>query len=790
MKQRIYMPPITIFLGLFSILSFCCIVAAHGAESVDALQWDLTADKLIRYENPPAVIAEGNVVLEKKKTVTRKTKEDTSDWSDLLGEDADSSDKRDSGARSEGQEPGAGNGQEKATIAKVLTTIKADWMVYDADLGRIKARGNLLIDVGPDQLAAESGIVELEQETGIFENATIIRQYKDMHLEGRVIEKTGDLTYHIEDGWIITCKLKDGETPPWSFAVADAEITDGGYAFLKHATFRIKGVPVLYTPYMILPAKRKRQTGFLFPSISKSDQGGVGVELPFFINLSPSSDITLYPQYIADRGLMLGGEFRYVVDSFDKGIIMANYLSDDLSDPSQTDYYNDTGYTHTNQDRYWIRAKADQDVGKWTARLDIDLVSDKDYLDEFNTGLTGFTTSNNRFKDVFGRGFQGKTINYRKNSLEVLRSFTNGSSLQGELLLYDDLNDPDSVPSRLWKLPSLSYTGLVPLYEGSDIDLSWDADYVHYWRESGVGAHRFDIHPQLSMGIPLSTYLETTVGVGVRDTFYAINVNGDENDANVNPSGFSSGDSENRLLFDFNAEVGSTMIGDFSIHAGNVNGWSHMFRPYISYAYVSDDDQDDLPNFDSVDRIGDKNVVYLGFDNFFDISGERNGNAFERRYGFFKIKQGYDFRSEQSDTPLTDIDIELGYYPTEKIRLTYTTDIDVYSEGAYAHTVEADFKSDRGDRLSADYTLNTTTDTNSISLDTWLVLPYNFFVGYGIERSLEDEVTVEENIRFLYQPACWSVEFLSHKTEYDQTYLIMFRLANIGNSLGLNLPGS
>ena len=783
MKQFTFQSPI---ISLFFLLILPCSqlpVIGH-AESVDAQEWEITADKLTRYEDPPSVIAEGNVVLEKKEEVTRKKKEkNTSDWSDLLGESADEKDTVDGGQEA----PDKNKVDKDVTTTKVLTTIKADWMVYDADLGRVKARGNLLIDVGPDQLSAESGVVDLEDETGTFENATVLRQYKDMHLEGRVVEKTGDLTYHIEDGWIITCKLKDGETPPWSFASSDAEITDGGYAFLKHATFRIKGVPVLYTPYMILPAKRKRQTGFLFPSIAFSDRDGFGAELPFFINLSPNSDITLYPQYMAERGVMLGGEFRYVVDKNDKGAVMANYLSDDLSDPSQTDYYEETGYTHTNQDRYWVRGKADQDIGLWTTRLDVDMVSDEDYLTEFNTGMTGFTTSNNRFLDVFGRGFQNKTSLYRENSLEILRSFDNGSSLQGEFLAIDDL--ADSSPSQLWKLPSLSYTGLVSVYDNSGIDFSWDADYVNYWREEGVGAHRFDLHPEVTMAVPLSNYLETTVNAGVRDTFYAVQVGGDESDEDINPDGFSAGDTENRLIFDVGAEIGTTMIGDFNVDIGNVSSWSHTFRPYVSYDFVSDDDQDDLPYFDSIDSVADQNIVYYGINNFFDISGDRDGQKYERYYGYFKIYHGYDFTSDESDTPLTDVNIEMGYYPWEEVRLKYKSEIGVYGEGAYSHTVEADLKSNRGDYLSADYKYDDTANTNSISLDAWLVLPYNFAVGYGIERSIEDETTSEENFRILYQPACWSVEFLSNRADGDQTYMVMFRLANIGNPLGLDLPG-
>ncbi len=787
MKQFITPSPI-ICLVLLVLLSVIFSTSSVFAESVDALQWEITADKLTRYEDPPSIIAEGNVVLEKKQQVSSKPKKKKSnDWGDLLDPVEVKDDTGVDDTEEANGDIGVDDTEEEVLVTKTLTTIRADWMVYDADLARVKARGNLLIDVGPDQLAAESGVVDLEKETGSFDNATIIRQYKDMHFEGRKITKTGDLSYHIEDGWIITCKLKEGETPPWSFAAADTEITDGGYAFLKHATFRVKGVPILYTPYMILPAKRKRQTGFLFPSISTSDRDGFGVELPFFINLSPSSDITLYPQYLEKRGLMLGGEFRYVLDNDDKGGIMANYLSDDLSDPSEVDYYRETGYTHTNKDRYWIRGKVDQELGDWTTRLDLDIVSDQDYLNEFYTGMTGFVASHDRFLDVFGRGFQNKTEKYRDNSLDVLRSWDNGTSLQVNFLGINDLSEPQNVPSRLWKLPALNYTGLIPLYDGSGIDFSWDADYVNYWREEGVGAHRFDIYPKLTMAVPLSTYLETTVTAGVRDTFYNIQVNGDDDSAN--PSGFEDGDTENRLIVDLNGEIGTTMIGDFAVDFDEVYAWSHTFRPYISYDYISDDNQDDLPYLDSIDRIGDKNIFYYGIDNFFDILGERNGSKYDRDYGYLKIRQGYDFRAEQSDDPLTPVYLEMGYYPLEDIRLKYKTEADVYGDGFYSHIFEADLKSSRGDYISADYTFNDIKNTNSIRADAWLVLPYNFAVGYGIERSIEDEITIEENFRVVYRPACWSVEFLAHRTPEDQTYMVMFRLANIGNPLGIDLPG-
>ena len=293
-------PPSPI-LPVFCLFFTMLLLPANNltAASVDARQWEITADKITRYEDPASVIAEGNVILEKKESVT-SVKEDAEDarWGELLGESKEAAEKP----------------KETVTETKTVTSIKADWLAYDVDLGKVKARGNLHIDLGSDELSAESGSIDLKEATGTFENATIIRQEKSMHLEGRVIEKTGELTYHIEDGWIITCKLKPGETPPWSFGAADTEITDGGYAFLKHATFRIKDVPILYSPVMILPAKRTRQTGFLFPNLYFSSRDGFNFETPFFINLSPSADLTLFPRYFTERGLMGGAEFRYMLE--------------------------------------------------------------------------------------------------------------------------------------------------------------------------------------------------------------------------------------------------------------------------------------------------------------------------------------------------------------------------------------------------------------------------------------------------------------------------------------------
>lgn len=765
MKQNPGLSPIhplaAILFSLVAAITFCP-PPAH-TEEVQAPQWDITADKITRYENPPSIIAEGNVLLEKTQRVEKKKKKNRN-WDELLGEK---------------KAPEQKIEEEKVFRTQTLTTIKADWIVYDINLGSIKARGNLMIKVGEDQLMADKGQVDLNRETGTFTNAIIIREQNDLHLEGKVVEKTGDLTYHIENGWVITCKLKEGETPPWSFAARDADITDGGYAILRHTTFRIKNVPVLYTPWMVVPVKRTRQTGFLFPAFSISDRDGFGLDLPFFINLSPSSDLTIYPEYMANRGLMTGLEFRYILNQESKGGMMLNYLYDELTDPSEVEYYQEGNYTHTNKDRYWIRGKVDQDIAGWTTRLDVDVVSDRDYLTEFTSNLTGFNESNAKFLDVFGRGFESKTIDERKNSFRVLKSWTN-MSLEGDLIAINDVRAVESAPTPLWKLPGVNFTGLLPLGE-TLVNFDWDANYINYWRDDGVGAHRIDLFPRFSSPLPLGQYLEATAEIGLRDTAYLIEEYGNAD--------WNGSDTENRFLIDFQTEIGTTLVRDFNAGFGDINTWSHIFRPFVGYEYIPDVDQSDLPQFDQTDRINDRSLITYGIDNWFKIFGTRNDSEYEKDFGYIKIDQGYDLRSSQSDTPFTPVHMKIGMWPMKDSWFVYRTDYDVYGGGFDNYSLEGGFRNSRGDTLYGDYRYNRVSNINSVSMSAAVNLIYNLLAKYYIERSIEYSQTIEENIALVYQPACWSVELSSNHTPGDQTFMVIFRLANIGNTFGMGLPG-
>jgi LPS-assembly protein len=752
-----------------ALFTLCTVPAVQSAETVATEEWNISADKITRYEDPQSVVAEGNVILQKREKLpppVKETPEEVSDWSELLGEEPK-------------KEEMTADAIDAAPVETMRTTvtIKSDWIVYDTTLESIKARGHVSIDNGEDVLTADQASIDLTKETGTFTNATVVRTDKSLHLEGKTIEKTGVNTYNIGDGWAITCKVEKGETPPWSFASKSTKIEPGGYAVLKHARFNIKGVPVFYTPYLIVPVKNERQTGFLYPEISSSDNNGFGLNLPFFLNISDSADATFYPQYYVNRGFMPGAEFRYARAEMEKGTLVASFLDDDLSDPSETEYYRDTGFTHTNNERYWIRGKADHTFGDdWQTRLDIDIVSDRDYLTEFNSGVNGFNKSADRFLNEYGRDFEDKTDTDRENSLKVLKSWS-GMSLEGSLLGVNDVRTVESSPTPLWELPRVDFSGYKPIGE-TDFSIDWNTDYVNYWREDGVGGHRIDLHPVISTPLNLSPYLESRAQAGFRETGYAINTFGDGE--------WTNDDQQNRLLADFETEVGTTLLKNFFQDAAQNSGYDHQIHPYLIYQYLPDVDQDELPIFDEVDAIEEVNRVVYGVDNFFNLfTNYASGDPSIKDYASIKLSQYYDLRSEFSDEAYSDFFVRTTWRPIQSLALEYDTDIDAYGDGFQAHSLQGSYSTRRGDYFSIDYSFNDEETIEQINgvvstrlLDRWLA-------RVEVEHSISNSETQEADVSLTYQALCWSVTLQSNYTPTDTAFLVVFNLANIGGRLGL-----
>jgi LPS-assembly protein len=230
-----------------------------------------------------------------------------------------------------------------------------------------------------------------------------------------------------------------------------------------------KGVPIFYLPLLSFPISNVRQSGFLFPTLGSSSQGGAMLAIPWYWNLAPNQDLTLTPKVYTRRGLDLGAEYR-LLERAGNGALAVNYL------PSDRVAHND---------RSWERLLIDAQLpGDWRAQVHAENVSDLHYLEDFSEGP--LTTS---------------TV-FLPRQLQL--SFSNDRTRLGaEVLQFQTLDEQLTRAYRPYaELPRLTGNGLFPTASG--LVASYDAELVNFWRpfdataSSNVTGWRGNIQPALS----------------------------------------------------------------------------------------------------------------------------------------------------------------------------------------------------------------------------------------------------------------------------------------------------
>ncbi|MFK7827379.1 MAG: hypothetical protein AB8G05_24760 [Oligoflexales bacterium] len=129
-------------------------------------------------------------------------------------------------------------------------------------------------------------------------------------IEGESIKRLTEERFLAKRAFFSPCFCQEDDTPPWGFRAEEIHAQGEGYADLYHPILEIKGIPVLYLPFLKIPMKSKRQSGFLLPSLTHSNINGSMYSQPIFFALNESSDATLTTDLIENRGLRLGLEYR------------------------------------------------------------------------------------------------------------------------------------------------------------------------------------------------------------------------------------------------------------------------------------------------------------------------------------------------------------------------------------------------------------------------------------------------------------------------------------------------
>ncbi|MFZ0725612.1 MAG: LPS assembly protein LptD [Desulfobacterales bacterium] len=652
-------------------------------------------------------------------------------------------------------------------ITKGDRVITADRVQFDQKNMTARAEGQVKVTTGGDFLTGSRVELDLEKKTGTVYDGTIFLRENNFHITGQKILKTGDSTYKIENAGVTTC---DGEQPDWIIKGKKIEVTLGGYGIVQGATLRAGGIPVLYSPYLVFPANTTRQTGLLAPQLGASTRWGFFVNQPFYWAISDSSDATFYDLYMSERGNKMGAEYRYAFSDTGKGAWMVDYLNDRKVDDGMGDNSEKWGYPgdaflRPNRDRYWVRGgHYFTTPADWRGRLEVDVVSDQDYLTEFRNGYSGYNATNDYFLRMFARQLDDYTDPLRLNRFVLSRTWSR-FNLDANFQWTDDVIKRRFAESddTLQRLPAVSFYGVKQRLLSSDLFYDLVSSYNYFYRQAGETGQRLDVYPRFYWPARFGRYLSVEPSIGLRQTLWWTDPTRDDDR-------FSD-----RQLWDARVEMKSDLYNIFAVERLGFDRIKHILRPTIAYEYVPDVGQSDLPDFDVIDRIAAANLITYSLNNFFIARSPRPVAADAPVGGMpphdyreivrFNVEQSYYFdpatredataaEKEQSFSPITaELDIWLSPY----VGLDTRTEWNVYDYRIDTTSVSMLLGDVRGDRLSTGYSY-TRGNVHSISTDLLVNWNQHLATGFLYEKNIRTNERLQAGVSLLYRAGCWGVQ--------------------------------
>jgi len=645
----------------------------------------------------------------------------------------------------------------------------ADRIMYDRRNARVWANGNVVIYLDMDVLKGTEGELDLNTSTGTVENADLFLQRNNIHLLAKQIWKTGPEEYQAKHATISTCPLPK---QAWNFKCRDLKLTTGGMAFAKSSFFNIRDIPVIYSPWVVLPINKYRKTGLLLPHFSTSKRNGAELNVPFFWAINDSMDATFYQHSMSKRGWMQGVEFRHVFSPEDKGILRYNFLVDTLDD----DDFNDDGYTRGNEKRWWFRAKADQQL-PWgfEAKVDVDTISDRDYLLEFDQGPMGYDETDNIFRKTFGRSLSDETDLIRPSTLQITR-LAQDMFFGGEGR-YNDNMEVGKQDSTVQTYPRLVLHGFRKPLFNSPFYYDWATSYVHYWREVGLREQRLHMEPGVSLPLNLYNLADLILSGTVEETMYETSGHDPDQDPDNYP---------NRLLYNLNADLSTTFGRTYCLSGEKT--MRHSIRPGLTYQHRPSENQDDLPDIDALDRLEPTNRITLSLLSFLSSKTPLGNNRFAYTDVIrFSLEQSYDTEENNRDQPgeedprhFSDIYAELDFKPFPNLFMRYDTSYNVYGKGFTKYNFLGRLSNSVGDTLDLEYRYNCLVHINEVNLEVHTAFSPSWYGMCKLKRNVAENSELESVLGLRYQSTCWALEGGFKKDTDETSFTFHIELLGIG----------
>ncbi len=520
--------------------------------------------------------------------------------------------------------------RNKVQLRRGVTTITAEDVKFDIVDDRIDATGNVTVEREGSRFEGKALSLKLDTGEGFMDSPVYRLLTSNARGSAERIDFESSEVAVIRNGFYTTC---EGPDPDWYLKTGKLTLDEGtGIGQARNAMLVFKGVPLAGTPYISFPLAEERVSGFLAPTMATSSRSGLQFTTPYYWNIAPNRDVTLYPHYMAKRGLMLGATARY--------------LEREAAGEARLEFINDGEYGQGTRYGLSYRHNQQLDSGMKLA-VDYNKTSDNEYARDFP------------FSHVFDRpGFNRRLM---PQSVALTYGADNWDA-KFQLSEFQVLQDPRLAvrPIPYSRLPQITLNNFQ--YGDNGLDLTLSTQLTRFTHPSAPGGTRLVVNPRATYsGLQGPGYF-VRPSVSLHGTVYSLDHGADP--AQTAPT---------RLLPTVSLDSGLVFERPASFFGREA---VQTLEPRAFYTYTPYRAQNAslYPNFDTTeadisfaqvfrenrfvgnDRIGDANQLTLAMISRYLESGgsERLRVAVAQRYNFTPLRVGLG-TAEQASSDRSDL---------------------------------------------------------------------------------------------------------------------------------------
>ncbi len=619
----------------------------------------------------------------------------------------------------------------------------ADWLRYDMTLNAVDARGHVRLEQPALQVTGDTLRLDLDTYSGEFTQPVYQFTAKPGGRgDAERIDFIDKNRFKLQEATYTTCPVDNED---WFLKVGDLDIDktrDVGVA--RNASLHFLGVPILYTPWLDFPLSSNRKTGVLAPTIGATESSGFDLLVPYYLNLAPNYDATLYPRLLSKRGMQLGGEFRYLLNH-SQGVNRLEYMPDDRE---------------ADRSRWSMTLSNTLRLGAATqAGMLFNRVSDDDYFRDLSN-LISSTSLTHLNREVWLATQQGAwQAELRAQTFQTLQDSTAAFILEPYARLPH---------ARLGTLQAF----------GNGLEFKLESEATRFAHPTLTEGTRVLAYPTLRLPLT-SSYGFLTPQIGWHSTYYAL----DDSAA------------DDRIMRNLPiVSLDSGVTFDRPIRLG-VSAYEQTLEPRAYYVYAPFRDQDAIPVFDTAmldfsyaqmftenqfiggDRVNDANQLTLAVTSRFieaDSGLERLQLTLGQRYYFsdqLVTLPGVAPRSSNA----TDLLAAASGQITRSWRIDAALQLDTQNGTIIRQNLGTSYRPAPGRTLNFGYRFIDQT-TKQIDLSGQWPLGSRWYGMFRYNYSLQDDKLVEGLGGLEYNAGCWAVRGMIQQlaTKEDQSTTALF----------------